>query len=187
LGLGISTGPIVDFRLSDHLLKEPLSESVPLLYPMHFSGNTLTWPKAHAKKPNAIRLNEETQRWLFPNGYYVVTKRFSAKEEKRRVVASVVEPSFNKTEWIGFENHLNVFHHGKKPIPKLLAYGLAAFLNSTFVDDYFRSFNGHTQVNATDLKSLRYPSKPQLMALGAKAQGAELEQSALDHLLLELV
>lgn len=185
LGLGISTGPVVDFRLSDHLLKEPKAGAVPLLYPMHFSGNTMTWPKAHSKKPNAILMNEETQRWLYPNGHYVVTKRFSAKEEKRRIVASVVEPSFTKSQWLGFENHLNVFHQGKNPMPKTLAYGLAAFLNSTYVDDYFRSFNGHTQVNATDLRSLRYPSKTQLMALGTSVQGKEIEQTSLDRLLLD--
>jgi adenine-specific DNA-methyltransferase len=39
---------------------------------------------------------------------------------------------------------------------------LAAFLNSTVLDVYFRQFNGHTQVNATDLRNLRYPSRSQL-------------------------
>ncbi len=74
----------------------------------------------------------------------------------------------------GIENHLNVLHNKKKGIPKYLAYGLAAYLNSSFVDLNFRSFNGHTQVNATDLKQMRYPSKEALESLGIWAM-------SLDH------
>ena len=41
-------------------------------------------------------------------------------------------------------------------------------LNSTLVDDYFRQFSGHTQVNATDLRIMRYPTRAQLLALGRR-------------------
>ena len=54
---------------------------------------------------------------------------------------------------LGFENHLNVLHEDKHGLPEKLAYGLAAFLNTTAVDENFRRFNGHTQVNATDLRA----------------------------------
>ena len=44
------------------------------------------------------------------------------------------------------------------------------FLNTTAVDDNFRRFNGHTQVNATDLRLMKYPDRNTLMALGKWAQ-----------------
>jgi adenine-specific DNA-methyltransferase len=60
-------------------------------------------------------------------------------------------------------------------------------LNSTLVDTYFRQFNGHTQVNATDLRSLKYPSRARLEKLG-KAVGHEPRtQDELDALVEELV
>jgi adenine-specific DNA-methyltransferase len=40
-----------------------------------------------------------------------------------------------------------------------------AYLNSQEVDDYFRVFSGHTQVNATDLRRLRYPTIEQLKSM----------------------
>jgi adenine-specific DNA-methyltransferase len=96
-----------------------------------------------------------------------VVRRFSSKEEKRRIVASVVDPSiFTDAHMLGFENHLNVFHDNKRGLPQTLAYGLMVFLNTTAVDEYFRRFNGHTQVNATDLKLLKYPSRDALITLG---------------------
>ncbi len=63
---------------------------------------------------------------------------------------------------LGFENHLNVFHEDKHGLPETLAYGLAVFLNTTAVDENFRRFNGHTQVNATDLRLMKYPEPTDL-------------------------
>lgn len=181
IGVEVSTGPIVDFRLKDFLCVEPESDAVPLLYPCHFEKNNIHWPKDNIKKPNAIRVTPETEKWLWPNGFYVVVRRVSSKEEKRRVIASVVNPNFFNSSKIGFENHLNVFHFGKNELDKDLAYGLAAFLNSSQVDRAFRSFNGHTQVNATDLRSLKYPGREMLVEIGKWVQNyPHLTQEDID-------
>jgi adenine-specific DNA-methyltransferase len=182
IGVEVSTGPVVDFRLKAHLRDLPEAECVPLLYPAHFSGQAIEWPKPGGKKPNALKLNAETRKWLFPAGCYAVTRRFSSKEEKRRIVAAMVEPSRLLSDLIAFENHLNVFHQAKQGLPDVLAWGLTAYLNCTLVDAYFRRFSGHTQVNATDLRRMRYPSRQTLTALGrwAIAQGS-ISQEALDE------
>ena len=167
LGIKVSTGPVVDFRLKVHLRDMPGPGAVPLLYPGHFSGNGITWPIEGTKKPNAIERNADTEKWFYPNGFYCVVRRFSSKEEKRRIVASVVEPEvFGDVPALGFENHLNLFHENKHGLPEPLARGLAVFLNTTAVDEHFRRFNGHTQVNATDLRLMKYPSRDALIQLG---------------------
>src|SRR5207249_1276079 len=61
--------------------------------------------------------------------------------------------------------------------------GLAVFLNSTLIDSYFRQFNGHTQVNATDLRSLKYPSRAQLEHLGETVVDTFPTQSEIDQLI----
>jgi tRNA1(Val) A37 N6-methylase TrmN6 len=178
LGLDVATGPVVDFRLRSYSHPMPEPGMVPLLYAHHFSGGALRWPREH-KKPNALEVNDETRKWLMPQGWYAITKRFSAKEEKRRLVAYVVDPSKLPHELYGFENHLNVIHSGKKGIAPSLARGIALFLNSTIVDLHFRNFSGHTQVNATDLRSMRYPAKDVLTEFGewaAKRDNPSQEQ-----------
>lgn len=185
LGITVSTGPVVDFRLKEYLRQEPVANSAPLIYPGHCQNNFVEWP-VQGRKPNAILDTKESNRWLMPNGYYTVVKRFSAKEEKRRVVASVHDPRRIKADMIGFENHLNVFHANKKGLPESLTKGLAVYLNSTLVDSYFRQFNGHTQVNATDLRKLPYPSREQLIALGRSVNGHFPAQGAVDALIEEL-
>lgn len=111
--------------------------------------------------------NKDTAKWLYPNGFYCVVKRFSSKEEKRRVVANLVTPNdFRNYPMLGFENHLNVFHIDKSSLPDALASGLMVYLNTTAVDAHFRRFSGHTQVNATDLKQMKYPSREALIKLG---------------------
>ena len=181
IGLEVSTGPVVDFRLKDFLRERPESRTVPLLYPAHFASGSLEWPR-QSKKPNAIINNAETGKWLYPNGCYAVVRRFSSKEERRRIVAHVVDSGAFKTSAIGFENHLNVFHYQKRGIDKDIAHGLSVFLNSTAVDHYFRRFSGHTQVNATDLRLLRYPELKELEKLGQWVQTQHrLTQELIDQ------
>lgn len=149
----------------------------------------MRWPKDIIKRGNAIMRNEETEKWLFPNGFYTVVRRFSSKEERRRIVASVVRPdTFPDSTMLGFENHLNVFHHNKNGLPEAIAYGLAAFLNTTAVDDNFRRFNGHTQVNATDLRSIKYPDRKALADIGRWAKANDpLRQGMMDEQLRRFV
>lgn len=182
LGIEVSTGPVVDFRLKEYLREIPQGDDVPLLYSGHFNGRT-EWPKAGFKKPNAIVCHSETMKWLYPIGWYVVVRRLSSKEEKRRIVAYLVDPAyFPDKPFLGFENHLNVFHCRKSGLNKDLAHGLSIYLNSRFIDTLFRRFNGHTQVNATDLRALPYPSAKLLAELGmwAKKQ-KELTQEAIEE------
>lgn len=117
----------------------------------------------------------------------MLTKRFTSKEERRRVVASVSDPADLPGERIGFENHTNVFHRAWRGLDQDLAWGLSLYLNSTIVDVAFRQFSGHTQVNATDLRSLRYPPKETLVLLGKLSRHELPPQDTIDALVEEHV
>jgi adenine-specific DNA-methyltransferase len=184
LNLAVCTGPVVDFRLKEWWCAEPQQGSIPLLYPHHFGTDGFQYPKAH-KKPNALIPSPEVNKWLMPTGFYVIVKRFSSKEERRRVVAYFVSPTDLKSEFIGFENHWNVIHFQKKGLAKDVAKGMTSFLNSTVLDNYFRVFSGHTQVNATDLRNMKYPSLEQLKQLGALSSYG-MSQEAIDNLLMQI-
>jgi adenine-specific DNA-methyltransferase len=185
IGLSVSTGRVVDFRARPFLRQQPDANTVPLIYPCHFSGGFVNWPKTNSRKPNAIVCDEMTRELLVPSEVYVLVKRFTAKEERRRVVACVYDPGRLATAVVGFENHLNYFHLNGGGLSMNLAKGLAAFLNSTVVDKYFRQFSGHTQVNATDLRALRYPSRVELDRLGANINGPAMNQQEIDELVAQ--
>ncbi|MEH2067822.1 MAG: BsuBI/PstI family type II restriction endonuclease [Nostoc sp.] len=165
LGLTVSTGRVVDFRAKDYLRNNLEKNTVPLIYPVNFSNGYIEHPKI-TKKPQAILHVEETEKLLVPNEHYVLCKRFSSKEEKRRIVAVIYNAAQFDYAYVGFENHLNYFHKDGRGLSHTLACGLVVYLNSTLVDLFFRLFNGHTQVNATDLRQLKYPTLEQLLSLG---------------------
>ncbi len=180
LGLEVSTGRVVDFRARPFLRQDPESATVPLIYPCHFENGFVHWPLARVKKPNAIVSSDQTENLLIPAGYYVLTKRFTAKEERRRIVGAIYDPTRIDAPLVGFENHVNYFHAKGQGLSPDLARGLAVFLNSSLVDRYFRLFSGHTQVNATDLRKLRYPSREQLLHLGRGMDNLLADQQAID-------
>ena len=113
LGIDVSTGPLVDFRLRSDIQAHPVIDSYPLIYPCHFNNGYVMWPKLNNKKPNAILETENSNKWLIPNGWYVLTRRFSSKEEHHRIIAAIHDPTKVPGKKIGFENHLNVFHKNK--------------------------------------------------------------------------
>jgi len=188
LGLRVSTGPVVDFRLKEFLRHAPGTDTVPLIYPAHFSEVGLRWPYGNPKKPSAIVDCDATRKWLYPAGNYTVVRRLSSKEERKRIVARLVCADRINSDRIGFENHLNVFHSERTGMSKELAFGLMAYLNWSVVDAHFRSFNGHTQVNATDLRAIAYPNREILTEIGAWAGRTEsLTQQAIDNYLADRV
>ncbi len=182
LEIEVSTGRVVDFRARDLLAQDESNNTFPLIYPCHFNGGFIDWPKPHGRKPNAIRTDALQRDLLVPSGIYVLVKRFSTKEEKKRVVACIYDGRKHSAPWVGFENHLNYFHQRGNGLTLKMAKGLTAFLNSTVVDQYFRQFNGHTQVNATDLRNIKYPSRASLEALGSKIGSKFPGQEELDAL-----
>jgi len=155
LGFEISTGPVVDFRVKEKLLHD--TSGIPLLYAIHIRNRKITWPIV-SKKPNTILVNEhEKDKICFKRGYYVLLKRFTSKEEKHRIQATLLSPNDLPSEYFTVENHLNIIHNNKCGLDKELAYGLVEYLNSDYCDMVFRMFSGHTQVNATDLRNMKYP------------------------------
>ncbi|WP_440885872.1 Eco57I restriction-modification methylase domain-containing protein [Vibrio campbellii] len=184
LGIEASTGKVVDFRTRDNLRQEPEEGAVPLIFPVHFTDGGIEWPQQGIKKPNALARNKSTEKQLVPNGHYVLTKRLSAKEESRRIVAALYTPDIADGDMVGFENKTNYFHANGQPLEEDFAKGLWAYLNSTIVDQYFRQFNGHTQVNATDLRVLRYPNTETLTRLGQAVQS--YDQEHIDELVSQI-
>lgn len=184
LGLQVSTGRVVDFRTRENLIQAPAPNAAPLIYPRHMQGGGIVWPVLNARKANALAINVGTSGLLLPTGDYTLVKRFSAKEERRRVTASWFRPSDVPGAVVAFENHINVFHRCGSGIEPDLAAGLAVFLNTSTIDAYVRQFSGHTQINATDLRLLRYPDRDSLLGMGAAAerQGWPATQDAVDAL-----
>jgi len=187
IGINVSTGPVIDFRLQEDIRKDTESGTYPLIYPNHFKHGFVQWPNSQGRKPNAIVESDNSRRWLMKNGWYVLTRRFSSKEERRRIIAVLHNPQRVPGKKIGFENHINIFHAHKEGLDPTIAKGLAIYLNSTLIDLYFRQFSGHTQVNATDLRALHYPSLKILRRLGGYVLETFPDQDQIDHLLDEVI
>ncbi|MCC6147870.1 MAG: Eco57I restriction-modification methylase domain-containing protein [Anaerolineaceae bacterium] len=185
LGVTVSTGPVVDFRVRDLLKHETDTEMIPLIYPHHFKDGYVKWPGNKTHKPAYLRSTHEIDNIVAPSQFYVLVKRFSSKEEKRRIYAAVYDPTRIPARRVGIENHLNFFHRRYGGLSQDLAKGLAIYLNSTLVDQYFRLFSGHTQVNATDLRNLKYPTEKQLIARGREVGDRFPDQDGVDQIITQ--
>jgi adenine-specific DNA-methyltransferase len=186
VGVDVSTGKVVDFRSRDALLNEPIPTAHPLIYPGNFHNGSFLWPREGIRKAQwFVPASPSDKNLLVPEGWYCVVKRFSAKEERRRIFAALWSP-LEASGPVAFENHLNVFHAQGQGLDEEMARGLTLWLNSTFVDQFFRTFSGHTQVNATDLRSLRFPTRDTLRGLG-QSTSTWPSQSEVDQIISNVI
>ncbi|MBP0484513.1 Eco57I restriction-modification methylase domain-containing protein [Sagittula salina] len=167
LGISVSTGRVIEYREREHLRSAGEAATVPLLYPQHMREARVAWPVDGFRKSDALADIDATRSLIMPAGAYVLVKRISAKEDARRIRATLYQGGR-----AAFENHLNVFHAGGIGLPVPLARGLVAYLNSEAVDAFIRTVSGTTQINATDLRALPYPAVRELLELGEETSGS---------------
>jgi adenine-specific DNA-methyltransferase len=171
LGLEISTGPVVTFRSTAFLRKERSNDTAPLLWMHNVRPFLIRFPPKNGK-PAHIAVSADSMRLLVPARRYILLKRFTTKEEKRRLVAGIMETADSYSPWVGMENHLNYVYRPKSELTQAEAFGLAAYFNSALVDRYFRAISGNTQVNATEIRVMPVPDGPTLARVGGEVQHA---------------
>jgi adenine-specific DNA-methyltransferase len=173
LGLRVSTGPVVSFRVRDFLLFEVNGEdAVPLLSVHNIKPFLTVWPSLKSKHAVAIRNCPESRRHLVLARNYVLLRRFSAKEEKRRLTASWFLGSKENYSLVGLENHLNYVYHADRDLTLEETKGVTALFNSSLLDRYFRTISGNTQVNATELRAMRFPDLKSIARIGKRIDAA---------------
>lgn len=167
-GLQVSTGRVVPFRAKP-LLKERANAkngTIPLLWMQNVKPYQVEYPLEKFDKPQAISINDPSV--LMPCSNYVLLRRFSAKEDRRRLISAPFIGDHYDFEHIGFENHLNVIFRKKGTLSTQEIIGFSALFNSAIVDRYFRIVNGNTQVNAAEIRTLPLPPLNEIKEIGRK-------------------
>ena len=185
-GLRMRTGIVVDFRQENDLRKEPGEHTVPLFYSQHIrngrvnhkpSGKSYDW--ILDRKPGLIQKNKN----------YVFCKRFTAKEESRRLQCGIyLADDFPDYPFIGTQNKINYVEQvNGTDMDRPTTYGVYALLNSTLFDMYYRVMNGSTQVNSSEVNSIPVPPFNVIRRIGEKIMATgDLTTSTCDNIVMEV-
>lgn len=166
-GLVVSTGPVIAFRAAEFIREQKVASSVPLLWLQHVGQQVVNWPVQ--KKREHIVTSAKNSWMLVKNEPMVLMRRFSPKEDVRRVTCAAYEAKL-PGQMLGLENHLNFIYRPGGTMSIDEVRGLSAFLASKPVDDHFRALAGSTQVNATELRKLPLPPLSVIKAIGRRLQ-----------------
>jgi adenine-specific DNA-methyltransferase len=185
-GLRVSTGPVVSFRAREFLLREITdSHFAPLISVHNVKPFRTEWTRRHNKHPVGVRVCEDSMRLLVPNRNYVLLRRFSAKEERRRLTASPLLKRDQLGQYVALENHINYIYHSERDLTDDETHGLVALFNSVLFDRYFRTLSGNTQVNATELRSMPFPTLEHVERLGANMRScSDLSSTTVEEMVL---
>jgi len=166
MGMKMKTGITVDFRNRNLLRNISGEHSVPLFYSQHIKDGNVVFPIG---KENEY-ISDELSSVVQSNRNYLFVKRFTTKEERRRLQCAVyIADRYPKYKKISTQNKINFIDTiDGSWMSEDLVYGLYAVLNSTLYDKYYRVLNGSTQVNATEMNSIPMPDLNALKYLGQK-------------------
>lgn len=174
------TGITVDFRHKECLRNSFTPGCVPLFYAYHINDGRIRFPFGKNSEYLYTDLNGLKQQ----NTNYLFVKRFTAKEEPRRLQCGIyLSEEFPEFTKISTHNKIN-FICGEKPLSKDIVFGLYVLFNSTIYDTYYRVLNGSTQVNATEINTPPMPDINTIIAIGKElAKKRELTVSTCDAIL----
>ncbi len=164
-GYKVSTGKIVQFR-NKNIIDDWQPNSIIVYNSHHISPNNFNLLEyKNSKKNKFFLMRGEYQKWLIKNQNYIFLRRISVKESRHRIALGIYF-SEKSNEFLAVENHLNYIYHTSRKISKLEILGLAIFLKSELIDNYFSVISGLTQINASDIRDIPIPSKEYLESLG---------------------
>lgn len=162
LGLKMKTGLTVDFRNREALRDTAEEAAVPLFYSQHIQSGKVIFPIG---KEHEYLVTEQSG-LLQKNANYLFVKRFTAKEEHRRLQCGVyLSRKYPDYKQISTQNKIN-FIDGLKGLSECVVYGLYVLFNSTMYDSYYRILNGSTQVNSTEVNSMPVPPMSTIESMG---------------------
>ncbi|MDR1180832.1 MAG: N-6 DNA methylase [Bacteroidales bacterium] len=164
----ISTGPIVAFRAEKFIRETPEEETTSLYWIHNITKMEINYPFKKNNKGQYVLICEQTKPYLIPNRNYIFLRRFSAKDDKSRLIAAPYFLLPEASHYIGVENKLNYIYRPKGHLSRTEVMGIAAILNSKLFDTYFRTFNGNVNVSAAEMKAMPMPPLETIKEIGKK-------------------
>jgi len=165
-GLKMKTGLTVDFRNRELLRNEQGTNIVPLFYSQHIKEGRVLFPIG---KENEY-ITDELPGMVQHNRNYLFIKRFTTKEERRRLQCAVyLSNQYPEYKKISTQNKLNFIDTiDNTEMSDELVSGLYIIFNSTLYDIYYRILNGSTQVNSTEINTIPVPCRDDLIEMGKR-------------------
>ena len=176
LNLKMKTGLIVDFRTKE-VLRDTMEEGAyPLLYSQHIKEGIVVWPIG--KEGEVIKTDKRA--FLQVNGNFLMVKRFTSKEEKRRLQCGIyLKKNYPDYNYISTQNKIN-FIECDSPC---VTYGLYVLLNSSLYDQYYRILNGSTQVNSTEINLIPFPERNVIEEMGRELMYMDLTETTCNKII----
>jgi len=165
IGLKMKTGLTVDFRNHEILRDDAEEGAIPLFYSQHIKQGEVQFPIQ--KKHEYVMTDQKGL--MQDNRNYLFVKRFTAKEERRRLQCGVyLSKKYPQYKKISTQNKINFVDGLITEMSECLVYGLYVIFNSTLYDEYYRILNGSTQVNSTEINAMPVPDLDSIQEMGKK-------------------
>lgn len=168
IGIGISVGPVVQFR-EKLVTKELYNDNlVPLIVAKDIFNNSIFYyERENIRKTHNKAISIESTN-LVKNSNYVLLQKVMAKDDNNSIVIAVLEKQYFRYKYLGIDNNILYFHKKDKKnlMTKDECYGLFCYINSYIFQQYYLLINSTHTINVSDFENIRFPSMDILKKMG---------------------
>lgn len=165
LGYEVNTGQLVWNRHKKQLINEKKNGSYPIIWAESILNDGQFQFNSKRVNHSPFLLLGKNQDFLITKKPCVLVQRTTAKEQKKRIFATVLPKEFiSEYGGVVIENHVNIIRQTQiSPLISLEA--LTILLNSNMIDQIFRLISGSVAVSAYELDALPLPKKSDISRL----------------------
>jgi len=179
-GFEVFYSKLVISKVEKLLNSTPCENCLPVIWLHNIEQAKFIFPVEH-KYPNYIQNTENIKPFLIYNESCIFFRRYNNNDYITRIVTTAYKNSLNNYNYLAIDRLVGVLLNKSNNLPIETIYGISAYLNSEFVNSYFRMINGIINVTGEMILELPIPDIAVINKMGLNIKNGY--NSEIDKLL----
>lgn len=165
LGFNVIYKQLIITEVEDKLTQNCNKNSIPVIWLHNIETKKFIFPINH-KYLNYIYYSNEIKQYTVPNKNYIFFRRYNNNDYITRIKSAVYLQYIKGYDELAIDRLVGVLYNENEELTEEIYLGVSAYINSEFVNSYFRMINGIINVTGDMILDLPVPDLSVINKMG---------------------